>query len=64
MSDCHFGVSPVNYPDPDLFGLGRFAPGRFGLGRFAPNMLDQDVSSPLIIVLLYKIYISVESSVI
>ena len=20
MSDCHFGVSPVNYPDPDQCG--------------------------------------------
>ena len=33
VSDCRFGVSPVNYPDPDLHGpltsVKCFGPGRF-----------------------------------
>ena len=24
MSDCRFGVSPVNYPDPELFSVPSF----------------------------------------
>ena len=47
----------------DVSPLDIFLSGRFGPGRFAPNIFDQDVS-PQIIDLLYKIYISVESSVI
>ena len=25
MSDCRFGVSPVNYPDPDPYDKNRFS---------------------------------------
>ena len=78
MSDCRYGVSPVNYPDPDP-DPGSFAPRTFCHGTFwtwtfcsrtfqtrtfHPLTFWTRTFRPLIIVLLYKIYVSVESYVI
>ena len=33
MSDCRFGVSPVNYPDPDILSKIKKYPGKSVLAR-------------------------------
>ena len=38
MSDCRFGVSPVNYPDPD--------PGRFARFHVRPESFRSTVATP------------------
>ena len=37
MSDCRFGVSPVNYPDPDLDSLEEAKPCRDRQTKRHPN---------------------------
>ena len=43
MSDCRFGVSPVNYPDPDP-DLHTQRNGRVGYGRAGQGGVWQDRS--------------------
>ena len=52
MSDCRFGVSPVNYPDPDpdpcveiFWCRNVLVPKRLGVFRdLVPNRLDTETS--------------------
>ena len=38
MSDCRFGVSPVNYPDPDPENMGSFEADLIDRKRIVENI--------------------------